>query len=76
MSTAGQAAVDSRAGIAQMVALVDEQAHSSAAIAQNVEHFARTAEENHAAMEKSSQSLQQMRGIADGLRVAVGRFQI
>jgi len=76
LGEAGNAVEESSAGVNDIAASVNEQTQSSHAIARNVESIAQMAEENHAAIAQSEQSILQLANLARDLQNAVSKFKV
>jgi methyl-accepting chemotaxis protein len=76
LADAGDAVERSSAGVKDIAASVSEQTLASNEIARHVEHIAQMAEENHAAIAQSEQSIVQLHALANDLQQAVSKFKV
>jgi methyl-accepting chemotaxis protein len=73
---AGNAVEKSSAGVNDIASSVSEQSIASNEIARHVESIAQMAEENHAAISQSEQSIVNLSGLARDLQQSVSKFKV
>ncbi len=73
---AGAAVKDSNIGVGEIAVSVGEQGAASNEITRNIEHIARMAEKNHAAIEQTAVDIAELERMGAELQESVARFKV
>jgi len=73
---ANEAIMRSNQGMTEISSAVEEQQHSSALIASNVETIARMAEDTHESIKQAAEAMMALRQLSDELHVSTSQFKV
>ncbi|HLP98496.1 MAG TPA: methyl-accepting chemotaxis protein [Sideroxyarcus sp.] len=76
LNEAGAAVRESNVGVGEIAVSVGEQGNASNEITRNIEHIAKMAEQNHAAIEQTAHDIAELERMGVDLQSAAARFKV